>query len=48
MKAFVASLKKNGANATAMNIVYKKFKKELSRKPDRSVVYICDESHNLL
>ena len=48
MKAFVASVRKHGANATAMNIVYKKFKKELSETPDRSVVYICDESHNLL
>ena len=46
MKAFVASMKKNGANATAMNILYKKFKEELSKTPDRSVVYFCDISNN--
>ena len=46
MKEFVASLKKNGVNAAAMNIVYRKFKKELSRIPDRSVVYFCDQSNN--
>jgi len=46
MKEFVASLKRNGVNAAAMNIVYRKFKKELSKTPDRSVVYFCDISNN--
>lgn len=46
MKEFVASLKRNGVNAAAMNIVYWKFKEELSKTPDRSVVYFCDQSNN--
>ena len=46
MKAFVTSIRKNGVNAAAMNIVYKKFKEELSKTPDRSVVYFCDLSNN--
>ena len=46
MKEFVASLKRNGVNAAAMNIVYRKFKEDLSKTPDRSVVYFCDISNN--
>ena len=46
MKEFVASLKRNGVNAAAMNILYRKFKEELSKTPDRSVVYFCDISNN--
>ena len=46
MKEFVASLKRNGVNAAAMNIVYRKFKEELSKTPDRSVVHFCDQSNN--
>ena len=46
MKEFVASLKRNGVNAAAMNVVYRKFKEDLSKTPDRSVVYFCDLSNN--
>ena len=46
MKEFVASLKRNGVNAAAMNVVYRKFKEDLSKTPDRSVVYFCDQSNN--
>lgn len=41
---FYAFVSKEGAAKYDMNIAYSAFKKELESTPDRSVVYICDES----
>ena len=39
-------VQKEGAEKWEMNILFNTFKKELAKTPDRSVVYICDESNN--
>ena len=45
-KRFFDVVQKEGAEKWEMNILFNTFKKELAKTPDRSVVYICDESNN--